>query len=101
MIPYTKPLDQYALSIEERLPLSESESKVLLALLKEGRAPIMSIPGLAGLGGNAVYNSIRWLTEKGLATDEREAEPPRRRMIGLTERGKKVASLLDQVEKQL
>ena len=83
------------------MPLSESESKVLLALLKEGQAPIMSIPDMAGLGGNAVYNSVRWLSEKGLTTDQREKEPPRRRMIGLTEKGKKIASLLEQVEKQL
>ena len=83
------------------MPLSESESKVLLALLKEGQAPIMSLPELAGLGGNAVYNAIRWLSEKGLASDQREKEPPRRRMIGLTEKGKKVAGLLEQVEKQL
>lgn len=83
------------------MPLSESESKVLLALLKEGQAPIMSLPELAGLGGNAVYNSVRWLSEKGLATDQREREPPRKRMIGLTEKGKKVASLLEQVEKLL
>jgi MarR family transcriptional regulator, organic hydroperoxide resistance regulator len=83
------------------LPLSESESKVLLALLKESQAPIMSIPELAGLGGNAVYNSVRWLSEKGLTTDIREKEPPRRRMIGLTDKGRKVASLLEQVERQL
>ena len=83
------------------MPLSESESKVLQALLKEGQAPIMSLPELSGLGGNAVYNSIRWLSEKGLATDAREKEPPRRRMIGLTEKGRKIASLLEQIEKQL
>ena len=83
------------------MPLSESESKVLLALVREGHAPIMSLPELAGLGGNAVYNCVRWLSEKGLATDQREKEPPRRRMIGLTEKGKRVASLLEQVEKQL
>ena len=83
------------------MPLNESESKVLLALLKESQAPIMSIPELAGLGGNAVYNSVRWLSEKGLTTDIREKEPPRRRMIGLTEKGRKIASLLEQVERQL
>ena len=83
------------------MPLNESESKVLLALLKEGQAPIMSLPELAGLGGNAVYNSVRWLSEKGLATDLREKDPPRRRMIGLSDKGKKVAALLEQVEKQL
>ena len=83
------------------MPLSESESKVLLALLKEGQAPIMSLPELAGLGGNAVFNSVRWLSEMGLASDLREKDPPRRRMIGLTEKGKKIAVLMEQVESQL
>lgn len=63
--------------------------------------PIMSLPGAAGLGGGAVYNSLRELTEKELTTDKRETKPPRRRMIGLTEKGKKIAALLAEVEKQL
>jgi DNA-binding PadR family transcriptional regulator len=61
----------------------------------------MTLPKSAGLGGGAVYNSIRWLSEKGLAVDQREKEPPRRRMIQLTEKGKKIAVILEQIEKQL
>ena len=83
------------------MPLSESESKVLLALLKEGQAPIMSLPELAGLGGNAVYNSIRLLSEKGLTTDQRDKYPPRRRIIGIKEKGNNIAGLLEQVERHL
>lgn len=83
------------------MPLSESESKVLLTLLKEGPIPIMSLPKSAKLGGGAVYNSVRWLTEKGLATDHREKDPPRRRMIGLSERGARVAALLGKIEEEL
>ena len=83
------------------MPLRESESKVLLALLREEKIPIMTLPRSAGLGGGAVYNSVRWLSEKGLAVDHREKEPPRRRMILLTEKGKKIAAILEQIEKQL
>ena len=82
------------------MPLRESESKVLLALLRDGKIPIMTLPKSAGLGGGAVYNSVRCLSEKGLAVDQREKEPPRRRMIQLTEKGKKIATILEQVEKQ-
>jgi DNA-binding MarR family transcriptional regulator len=61
----------------------------------------MSLPDSAELGGSAVYNSIRWLAEKELVTDQRDKEPPRRRMIGLTEKGRKIAILLEQIERQL
>lgn len=83
------------------MPLSESESKVLLALLNGGNQPIMSLPRVAGLGGGAVYNSVRWLSEKELVIDQREKDPPRRRMIVLTGRGKKIATLLHQLEHEL
>ncbi|MDG6970962.1 MAG: helix-turn-helix transcriptional regulator [Nitrososphaerota archaeon] len=83
------------------MPLRKSESKVLLALLREGEMPIMTLPKSADLGGGAVYNSIRWLSERGLAVDQREKEPPRRRMIRLTDKGKKLASMLEQIERQL
>lgn len=72
-----------------------------MALLRAGELPIMSLPKIADLGGNAVYNSVRWLSEKGLVTDKREKEAPRRRMIGLTDKGKSLGSLLGQIEEQL
>ncbi len=83
------------------MPLKESEAKLLLALLRNRETPIMSLPRLAGLGGSAVYNSVRWLSERGLVTEHREKAPPRRRMIKLTEAGKKIATFLDQIEREL
>ena len=83
------------------LPLRESESKVLLALLRGGATPIMDIPDLADLGGNAVYNAVRWLLERGLVTEQREKTPPRRRVIRLNDEGRKVAELLQKVEQEL
>lgn len=53
------------------------------------------------MGGNAVYNSIRRLLEKELVTERREQKPPRKRLIGLTENGRKVGELLRQIERQL
>ncbi len=83
------------------LPLRESEAKILLALLEGGDVPIMTLPKKARLGSNAVYNSIRWLSERGLVQDTREEKLPRRRLIGLTEKGKKVADFLYSIESTL
>ncbi len=83
------------------MPLKESEGKVLLALLLNGDTPIMTLPKKANLGGNAVYNSIRWLSERSLVEDIREKGRPGRRIIKLTEKGKRVAELLLKVEHSL
>lgn len=83
------------------MPLTESESRVLIALLRAKEIPIMSLPKASGLGNGAVYNSVRWLTEKGLVSEEREADLPRRRFIKLTEDGRKIAALLERVEREL
>ena len=83
------------------LPLTESESRVLLALLREKQIPIMSLPKAAGLGNGAVYNSIRSLSERGLVSEEREAKLPRRRFMRLTEPGRKAAVLLERVEHEI
>lgn len=83
------------------MPLKESETKLLLALLRNRETPIMSLPKFAGLGGSAVYNSVRWLSERGLVTDRWEKVPPRRHLIKLTEKGRRTAELLEDIEKQL
>ena len=83
------------------MPLTESEGKVLLALIEKDPIPIMSLPESAQMGGNAVYNAIRKLLEKELVTERREEKPPRKRLIGLTENGKRVAELLRQIEREL
>ena len=83
------------------MPLRESETRVLLALLRDGETPIMSLTVTAKLGGNAVYNAIRWLSDRGLVSDQRETTQPRRRIVRLTEKGKQIASLLEQVEEHL
>jgi len=83
------------------LPLTESESRVLLALLGEKKIPIMSLPKAADLGNGAVYNAVRSLTERGFVSEEREANLPRRRFMKLTDEGRRVAVLLERVEHEL
>jgi DNA-binding PadR family transcriptional regulator len=61
----------------------------------------MSLPKIAKLGSSAVYNSVRWLSDRGLVKDTREKDAPRRRMINLTEKGKQVAELILRVEEEL
>lgn len=82
------------------MPLTEFESKVLLALRREP-VPIMSLPKISGMSGSAVYNAIGTLLEKRLVSEEREKNLPRRRFIKLTESGRRTASLLNQVEQEL
>jgi DNA-binding MarR family transcriptional regulator len=83
------------------LPLRESETKVLLALLQNEQTPIMTLPKVARLGGSAVYNSVRWLSGRGLVQESREKEAPRRRMIMLTDKGRKLARMLQLIETEL
>jgi DNA-binding MarR family transcriptional regulator len=87
--------------LSRELPLTESESRVLVALLRAKAIPIMSLPKAAGLGNGAVYNSVRSLTDRGFVTEEREANLPRRRFMKLTEKGRRVAVLLERVEHEL
>lgn len=82
------------------MPLTEFESKVILAL-RDKALPIMSLPKISGMSGSAVYNAVRALLEKGLVTEERETKLPRRRFIKLTEGGRKMAGLLNQIEQEL
>jgi DNA-binding MarR family transcriptional regulator len=82
------------------LPLTEFESKVLLAL-RDRPLPIMSLPKSSGMSGSAVYNAVRELLKKELVSEEREKGLPRRRFIRLTESGRKLAGLLNQIEQEL
>jgi len=98
-IAFDKSLDRNR-SLWGILPLTEFESKVLLALRDNG-LPIMSLPKMSGISGSAVYNAVRVLLEKRLVSEERETKLPRRRFIKLTSSGRRVAGLLNQIEPEL
>jgi DNA-binding MarR family transcriptional regulator len=82
------------------MPLTEFESKVILAL-REKPLPIMSLPKSSGMSGSAVYNAVRELLKKGLVSEEREKDLPRRRFIRLTDGGRRVVGLLNQIEHEI
>lgn len=98
-IAYDKSLDRYR-GLTGILPLTEYESKVLLAL-RDKPLPIMSLPKTSGTSGSAVYKAVEGLLKKELVSEERENALPRRRFIRLTDSGKRVAGLLSQVEQEI
>ncbi len=48
-----------------------------------------------------VYNNLKILLELELITEKKEEGFPPRRLISLTEKGKKVAALLHQIDEEL
>jgi len=86
--PVSKMLDEYMI-------------RVLLVLAREDKIPVSIIVERAKSSPNAVYNALRKLIQSGLISEEREEDFPRRRLISLTDRGRKVAELLVEIEKVL
>ncbi|AKA73839.1 MarR family transcriptional regulator [Saccharolobus solfataricus] len=81
------------------MPLSDTESRALLELLKENGLPISELQKRSKISGSVISKIVDSLKEKGLVEDKYEMEGrTRKRLIYLTEKGKKVAELLSQIE---
>ncbi|ACP55423.1 MarR family winged helix-turn-helix transcriptional regulator [Saccharolobus islandicus] len=81
------------------MPLSDTESRALLELLKENGLPISELQKRSKISGSVISKIVDSLKEKGLVEDKYEMEGrTRKRLIYLTEKGKKVAELLNQIE---
>jgi DNA-binding MarR family transcriptional regulator len=84
------------------MPLSDTESRALLELLKENGLPISELQKRSKISGSVISKIVDSLKEKGLVEDKYEMEGrTRKRLIYLTEKGKKVAELLNQIESYL
>ncbi|WP_062088590.1 MarR family winged helix-turn-helix transcriptional regulator [Sulfolobus acidocaldarius] len=84
------------------MPLSDTESRALLELLKENGLPISELQKRSKISGSVISKIVDSLKEKGLVEDKYEMEGrTRKRLIYLTEKGKKVAELLSQIESYL
>ena len=84
------------------MPLSDTESRALLELLKEDGLPISELQKRSKISGSVISKIVDSLKEKGLVEDKYEMEGrTRKRLIYLTEKGKKVAELLSQIESYL
>jgi len=75
--------------------------KVLLVLAREDNLPVSIIVDRTKSSPNAIYNALRRLIQTDLIKEEREKGFPYRRLISLTEKGRKVAELLVEIEKIL
>lgn len=74
---------------------------MLIALNKEGAMAVSEAIRKVGVSQQAVYNALRKLKDAGLIEEKLEEEFPRRRLISLTEKGKRVAEALKKIEEVL
>ncbi len=72
--------------------------RLLLLLAKHGKMSMLDIRYHLDASNTAIYNAIKKLSKAGLVNDEYEEHFPRRRLISLTEKGRRVAELLAQIE---
>ena len=83
------------------MPLTETESKLLIALLDGEKMYITELQQKARVSRSAVYTAIRKLMERNLIVVEEMDRFPFQRFIKLTDRGKRIAELLVEIEKLL
>jgi len=75
--------------------------RIMLFLNKKGAVTLTDIKGGVNCSLSAIYNALRKLRDAGLIQEELEETFPRRRLISLTEKGRKVAEKLEEIEKSL
>jgi len=75
----------------------------ILVLLFRKKEPltISALRRMINSSQDALYNALKLLYDNGLIAEEREEDFPRRRLISLTDRGRKVAELLVEIERIL
>ncbi len=74
--------------------------QTLLALLG-GSLPLIELKKQVNCSGTALYSAIEDLMKLGLIKEEREDAFPRRRILTLTDKGRKIANALAQIEEEL
>jgi len=70
---------------------------ILMLLFERGPLTVTSIMEEGGINRTTFYATLSVLLKAGLVVEDREEVFPRRRIIKLTERGRKVAELLIKV----
>lgn len=81
--------------------LEQTSACRILVLLTKEAYPVSEIIRQVGSSQQAIYNALRKLKDAGLIQEELETDFPRRRLISLTEKGRKVAEKLEEIEKML
>ena len=72
--------------------------RLLVTLLKNDALPVSELIKVVGCSQHALYNAIETLLEAGLIYEAHEKSFPRRRIFRLTEKGRKVAEKLLEIE---
>ncbi|QXJ30323.1 winged helix-turn-helix transcriptional regulator [Saccharolobus shibatae] len=82
----------------EEIALTQTAQKVLLFLLKKDGVPAKVLVEEGGVNNTPLIRALQELEQLGLVTEKREENViPRRRLIFLTEKGKKVAEKLREI----
>jgi DNA-binding MarR family transcriptional regulator len=85
----------------QRKIIVDEAGVLMITLLKYGRLSLLELREKSDLSNQTVYNNVKRLLEMGLIQEELEETFPRRRLISLTEKGKKVAEKLEEIEEEL
>lgn len=85
----------------QRKIIVDEAGVLLITLLKHDRLSLNELREKSELSNQTVYNNAKRLVEMGLIQEELEKEFPRRRLISLTEKGRKVAEKLEEIERVL
>ncbi|MCX8181648.1 MAG: helix-turn-helix transcriptional regulator [Candidatus Methanomethyliaceae archaeon] len=75
-----------------------SACRVLVYLSRNNKSAVSDILNKGDFSQTSLYNALRKLKDAGLIQEELENEFPRRRLISLTEKGRKVAEKLEEIE---
>ncbi|MEM2079418.1 MAG: helix-turn-helix transcriptional regulator [Nitrososphaerota archaeon] len=78
-----------------------SACRVLVYLSKNDKCTVSDILNKGDFSQTSLYNALRKLKDAGLIQEELEKEFPRRRLISLTDKGRKVAEKLEEIEQIL
>jgi len=85
----------------QRKIIIDEAGVLMITLLKYGRLSLLELREKSDLSNQTVYNNVKRLLEMGLIQEELEETFPRRRLISLTEKGRKVAEKLEEIEELL
>jgi DNA-binding MarR family transcriptional regulator len=77
----------------------EGTVKVLKFLLERKQVSISELKDGVGISQDAIYNAIEKLKASNLLEERREGRFPRRRLLVLTDRGKRVAEKLSEIDR--
>ncbi|MHA1665121.1 MAG: helix-turn-helix transcriptional regulator [Candidatus Njordarchaeales archaeon] len=84
------------------IPLEQTAAlRILVTLFKNKQLTLTALSSKVNCSHSALYTALKKLYQAKLITETREEDFPRRRLISLTDRGRKVAELLVEIEKIL